>query len=129
MNAFDPADWGVVVAVVGGLLAGLLYLIRGEVIRSQNRIVEQIQSKTLQIQPGANGGESLADLHKSLDHFIHRFEVHVCEDSDLGDYLKAKIDVLSKRQVDISERVTGLWDAVVLFETELSDKEEGEKNV
>lgn len=33
----------------------------------ENRIIKEIRESTYQIQPTANGGRSLADLHKKVD--------------------------------------------------------------
>lgn len=67
MNVSDPGDWAVILGLVTGLLAGLLYLIRSEVNRSFTRLADTVRDHTKEIQPDANGGKSLADLHKKVD--------------------------------------------------------------
>ena len=38
--------------------------------RLEKRIVQEIKEATYQIQPTANGGRSLADLHKKVDRLV-----------------------------------------------------------
>ena len=66
----SPGDWAAIVTIVVALMAGLLWLVRGE-----------IQKATRQIQPKANGGLSLTDLHAKTDLVFAR-------QSDLADDVK-----------------------------------------
>ena len=104
MNAFDPSDYAVVFGIVVSLLAGLLYLIRGEVIRSQNKIVEQIKKDTAQIQPNANGGRSLNDLH-------------------------LKVSDLAAQQIIMYVRLNDMTDTVLSIVKDHADKKGVEDNV
>lgn len=58
------ADSIIVTAAVIGVFLGLTrWLIR----RLESKIVGEIKKATYQIQPGANGGKSLSDLHQKVD--------------------------------------------------------------
>jgi hypothetical protein len=52
------------VAAVVGIVIGL---VRWANRSLEKRIVQEIKEATYQIQPTANGGKSLADLHKKVD--------------------------------------------------------------
>lgn len=57
-------DWW---AILLGVLAVVGWLIRREIKQWRDDLVEQVQQRTEPIQPEANGGKSLADVHRKLD--------------------------------------------------------------
>lgn len=50
-------------AVIAGVVAFTRFLNR----QLERKILEEVQSATKEIQPDANGGQSLADLHMKVD--------------------------------------------------------------
>lgn len=76
-NGFDISDLLSIFAVVGAVVASLAALWRWII---EPHIGKQIAEATRPIQPEANGGKSLPDLH-------------------------SKVDVLIARQQDIAERL------------------------
>ena len=76
-NGFDISDLLSVLALVAAIVGGIAALWRWIV---EPRIGKQIAEATKPIQPEANGGKSLPDLH-------------------------SKVDVLIARQRDIAERL------------------------
>ena len=59
---------GAVVVLVGGLFRWLNRSL-------EKRIVAEIKDATYQIQPNANGGRSLSDLHKKFDGLTQDVEI------------------------------------------------------
>lgn len=60
-DAFDIGDLGIVISIIGGVIAVLVIGLRW--------LDRKIDERTHQIQPETNGGKSLSDLHKKVDQF------------------------------------------------------------
>lgn len=98
MGSFHLTDWGVGLGLVAALLAGLLYLIRAEVLRSHKKLIDEVQERTRQIQPHSNGGKSLTDLHKKVDAFGVALSTHVIESEAVKHDIEAKVSDIHERQ-------------------------------
>jgi uncharacterized protein YoxC len=67
MNLSDANAWFDLVLAVAAVVAVLLGVFRWANRAFEKRIVEEIREATYQIQPQANGGKSLSDLHEKFD--------------------------------------------------------------
>lgn len=68
-NGFDISDLMVVLALIGVIVAAVAAIWRWI---AEPRISRQITDATKPIQPYANGGKSLPDLHTKVDVLIER---------------------------------------------------------
>lgn len=69
----QPSDFYLGVQIFLGVSAAIVVVstfLRWADKQVERRIVKEIKDATYQIQPSANGGASLADLHKKVDWII-----------------------------------------------------------
>jgi hypothetical protein len=60
-------DVGIIWPVIAAFAWFITAILRRELQNWREDIIEQVQKSTEQIQPNANGGLSLTDLHKKVD--------------------------------------------------------------
>jgi F0F1-type ATP synthase membrane subunit b/b' len=68
-------SWSQIVIAVGVLIGALITVFKFFVMRP---LIHLIDDRTKQIQPDANGGKSLADVHKRIDN-IERTQTQILE--------------------------------------------------
>ena len=68
MNLSNANAWLDLVLATAAVVAVVLGVLRWVNRAFEKRIVEEIRAATYQIQPNSNGGKSLVDLHKKVDH-------------------------------------------------------------
>lgn len=97
-NGFDLDDVGRILAVLSPVVIASVFILRWyrkkRIMRQramEQRIQAAIVEATRPIQPGANGGASLPDLHKKVD--------------DFANYQKQVNDLLIARQATIADQL------------------------
>lgn len=90
-------QWGQVAGAIAAILALLGLLFRYLVLKPLDR---KILEATKQIQPDANGGQSLSDVNKKVDNLATAVE-------DLGD----RLDRMEQRSLDMYEHIIDLTKA------------------
>lgn len=74
----DPAtvqEWLNLALAVAAVLTVLIGVYRWFNRKFEQRIIREIREATYQIQPTANGGKSLVDLHKKVDYLADELAV------------------------------------------------------
>lgn len=69
----QPSDFHLGIQIFLGVSAAIVVIstfLRWADGKLEKKIVSEIREATYQIQPNANGGASLRDLHKKMDHLI-----------------------------------------------------------
>lgn len=67
-------DLGIVLAVIVAFVTAVVAVGKVLVLKPLERLIDE---KTQQIQPHANGGKSLNDLHIKVDDLRHRVDDHI----------------------------------------------------
>jgi len=86
------SPWLDLVLTVGAIVVMLAGLYRWANRSLEQRIVAEIKEATYQIQPGANGGKSLTDLHKKIDTLCMDVELLKSAVLQLEDEVEGLID-------------------------------------
>lgn len=75
-ETFDPAPWTAWLAFVATFFAcagGIVAAVKRINDNFEKRVTSLVKEVTIPIQPGANGGESLSDLHMKIDDLDTRY--------------------------------------------------------
>lgn len=107
---FDPqpvTNWFLLVLAV----AGVVSLIAGIVVKVnrgfEKRVSDLILEKTKQIQPGANGGYSMTDLHKKMDQMKEHYQETI-------EQQEAQRQLWHERYLEDQARIRREWTAVFI---------------
>jgi hypothetical protein len=63
--------WAEIVTAIGVIAAGVIAAFKYLIL---NPLIKLIDERTKEIQPGANGGWSLSDVHRRIDKIESRFD-------------------------------------------------------
>jgi hypothetical protein len=63
--------WAEIVTAIGVITAGIIAAFKFLILKP---LIHLIDDRTKEIQPGANGGWSLSDLHRRIDKIESRFD-------------------------------------------------------
>lgn len=104
-NGFDLVDAGQIMVVIG-LVYGAIRVVRRLIVGflghradlMEQRILDALAVSTAAIQPDANGGKSLADLHKKVDGFTDY-------QRQVNDAREQSIELLIARQSEIADQL------------------------